>query len=160
MAFPVLTAFVGGMVGYSLSTAHDLNVEEALIWRQFAKDIGLGGFVGLLVGLVISLFALAGLEHVKVEDDPKYKDKRKTKSGERTPSMVTKAYTKEDLEDHKKSTTKVLSKLKEKAEAEKVERTQILESGTRGIEEKRRAELGLKSVANTKSISKKPGTGK
>ena len=156
-ALPVFTTFIGAMVGYFLSSAHYLSADDAVIWQQFAKDIALGGFIGLLVGLIIMFFGHAALDHIKVEDDPRYKDKRRAGSGAGASSMVTKVYEKADLEDHKKSTTKTLNKYKEKAEADKAEKAQILEMGTKGIEEKRKAALGIKSSAVDKSGVKKSG---
>jgi len=159
-ALPVFTAFVGAMVGYFMSSAHNLYAGDAVIWQQFAKDIALGGFIGGLIGLTIMFFGHATLDNVKVEDDPRYKDKRRAGSSSGIQSMVTKVYEKADLDDHKKSTAKVASKYKEKADAEKAEKAQILEMGTKGIEEKRKAALGIKSSAVDKSGVKKSGVNK
>ena len=158
-ALPVFTAFVGAMVGNFLSPAQFMNAEDAAIWRQFIRDIALGGIVGLLVGLVIMFFGHATLDTVEVEDDPRYKDKRKAGTTG-APSVVTKFYEKADLDDHKKSTTKVANKYKEKEETEKAEKAQILELGTKGMEEKRKAALGIKSSAVDKSGVQKSGVKK
>ena len=158
-ALPVFTAFVGAMVGNFLSPAQFMYAEDAAIWQRFIKDVALGGFVGLLVGLVIMFFGQATLDTVEVEDDPKYKDKRRA-GGAGAPSVVTKFYEKADLDDHKKSTTKVANKYKEKEETEKVEKAQILEMGTKGIEEQRKAALGIKSSSVDKSGVKQSGVSK
>ena len=157
MAFPVLTTMIGAMVGYFLSNAHELDGEAVAVAKRFAQDVGLGAIMGLLAGVVISCFAQAGLACVKVLEDPKYREKMKGTNAVGGQSLITKVYEKQDLEDHTRSTTKTQTKYKEKADAEKVERTQILEMGTKGIEEQRKAALGIKSSAPNKSAVNQPG---
>ena len=159
-ALPVLTAVGGGTIGYVLSAAHGVNFEFEKIGQQLAWDIAFGAFLGLLGGVTISCFGHAGLHHVNVEDDPKYKDKRKSGGSAGGQISIATVYDKSDLEDHKKSMMKTLTKYKEKMDAEKVERTQILEIGTKGIEEKRKAQLGIKSSTVDKSGIKKSGVRK
>ena len=159
-AFPLLTTMVGGLTGYLMSAAHDVNFDAARVGQQFAWDVALGGVLGLLGGFAISGFGQAALERVDVVDDPRYKDKRGADGSQIIRSKVIKVYEKADLEDHKKSIAKMMSKYKEKADAEKVERTQILEIGTKGLEEKRKAALGIKSSTTNKSGVNKSGINK
>ena len=155
--FPVLTALVGGAVGYSLSSAHTPYFEFDSIAGQLASDFAFGAVLGFLGGFTLSSFGRAGLALVKVENDSESQEKKSLDKSTTTLLQATKIYKKADFDEHKETMVKLMSKYKEKLEAEKVERSRILAIRKKDAEEKRRAQLEMKSSAAYKSSVKKTG---
>ena len=165
-AMPVLTTVVGAAAGYfwAAMSANELHGWEFV--KHVAQNVTIGGVLGVLGGVSLSLFGHAALHHVTVEDDPKYKEKRKADGSQGNSTSITTFYDKSDVQDHNKSIVKTAQKHEEKKKADKVERSQILEMGTEGMERKRKEALGIKTssanksgVAN-KSSANKSGTNK
>jgi len=149
---PVLTTVVGAAVGYFWTAmgVHGFHGDWEFV-KHAAPNIAIGGVLGALGGVTLSLFGHAALHHVTVEDDPKYKEKRRADNTQSSSASVTKFYDKSDVQDHNKSMAKTAQKYEEKKKADKVERSQILEMGTEGIERKRKEALGIKTTIVTKS---------
>ena len=158
---PVLTAMVGAATGYFWAEMHANGLHDWGFVKYAAQYVAIGGTLGVLGGVSLSLFGHAALHHVTVEDDPKYKEKRKASSTQGSSASITKFYDKSDVQDHNKSTTKTAQKYDEKNKADKAERSQILEMGTEGIERKRKEALGIKtSIGNKSDATNKSGTSK
>jgi hypothetical protein len=150
-AFPALTTVGGVATAYLLFGIG----EEA--GQSIYRELIIGGIMGLLGGVAVSSLGQAALHHVNVEDDPRYKERRRQGNSQFIQSKITKVYSKADLEDHEKSTSKTIKKLQEKAKADKAERAQILEIGTQGLEQKKKEKLGIKSSSVSKSDVNKSG---
>ena len=160
MALPVLTTLVGGVAAYLwLTRGAEFQILEGTL-QQTTTGVLIVAGLGLCGGLAISLFGQVALHHVNMEDDPHEKAKRRASDGSVIVSKASIVYKKEDVKDNERSVTKTMTKYKEKADAELVERNQILEMGTEGLERKKREQLGLKSVNSVKSSTTKKSGGK
>ena len=158
---PVLTAAFGAAAGYFWVATH---AEELHAWefvKYVAQYVAIGGALGTLGGVSLSLFGHAALHHVTIEDDPRYKETRRADGTRGSSASIAKFYEKSDVQDHNKSIAKMAQKYDEKKKADKIERTQILEMGTDGIERKRKEALGIgTSSINKSGITNKSSTGK
>jgi hypothetical protein len=150
-ALPAITTLGGAATAYLLFGLGGAAPGDDQFWQQIIKNIAIGGAMGFLGGMAASLLGQAVLHHVNVEDDPIHRKKRKADNSPGTSSTASVAYTKADLEDHQRSTTKTLKKYEEKKNEEKAERKQILEIGTEGLAQKKREQLGIKSSSTNKS---------
>jgi len=160
-AVPLLTAMGGAIAAYFWAEANVSNLDDWEFTKHITLYVTIGGAMGMLGGMALSLFGHAALHSVIVEDDPRYREKRRADGTQDSSAKAAKFYEKSDVEDHNKSTAKTAQKYKEKEQADKAERTQILEMGTEGIERKRKEALGIKSsTANQSSVANKSNVSK
>jgi hypothetical protein len=160
-AMPLLTAMGGAVAAYFWAATNASNLDDWEFTKHITLYVTIGGAMGMLGGMALSLFGQAALHRVVVEDDPKYKEKRRADGTQDSSARAARFYDKSDVQDHNKSTVKTAQKYKEKEQADKAERTQILEMGTEGVERKRKEALGIKTstasqsgVANKSKVSK------
>ena len=161
-AFPVLTTGIGAVFGYyeGHELGHDVmaavkglparDPEYVMQWYEILENVIIAGLLGLTGGVAMTCFGMAFTHHIPIEEDP-IDYAARGKDGKFVPVHLRTYFKKQDVEDHKKSITKVAEKYEKKKQEQAAEAQEILKIGTSGIREKK---FGKKIVKKSAPVKK------